>query len=89
LKVERRPHGAHGIAVRLAGAVAQPRFYGSRTAVRLLPVSDHAKEVEILTLRHQSTVLQRQLGPDKARFQPADRALLAALLHRLPRTGLL
>jgi hypothetical protein len=52
------------------------------------PVSDHAKDVEILTLRHQITVLQRQLGPDKARFQPADRALLAALLHRLPRSVL-
>jgi transposase len=56
--------------------------------LRLLPVSDHAKDVEILTLRHQITVLQRQLGPDKARFQPADRALLAALLHRLPRSVL-
>jgi putative transposase len=33
-------------------------------------------------------VLQRQLGPDKARFQPTDRALLAALLHRLPRSVL-
>jgi putative transposase len=56
--------------------------------LRLLPVSDHAKDVEILTLRHKITVLQRQLGPDKARFQPADRALLAALLHRLPRSML-
>src|SRR3954471_20256692 len=30
----------------------------------------------------------RQLGPDKPRFEPADRALLAALLHRLPRSVL-
>ena len=51
--------------------------------VRLLPVSDHDKDVEILTLRRQVAVLQRQSGPDKARFQPTDRALLAALLRRL------
>jgi transposase InsO family protein len=39
-------------------------------------------------LRHQITVLQRQLAPDKVRFAPADRAFLAALLHRLPRPTL-
>jgi transposase InsO family protein len=42
------------------------------------------KDVEILTLRHQVMVLQRQLGERRVRFEPADRALLAALLHRLP-----
>jgi putative transposase len=52
--------------------------------LRLLPMSDHDKDVEILTLRHQVMVLQRQLGERKVRFEPADRALLAALLHRLP-----
>jgi transposase len=52
--------------------------------LRLLPMSDHDKDVEVLTLRHQVTVLQRQLGERKVRFEPADRALLAALLHRLP-----
>lgn len=36
-------------------------------------------------LRHQLSVLQRQLGPGRVRFTPGDRALLAALLHRLPR----
>jgi hypothetical protein len=36
-------------------------------------------------LRHQLSVLQRQLGRDRVRFTPGDRALLAALLHRLPR----
>ena len=30
-------------------------------------------------------MLQRHLGPQKIRFEPADRALLAALLHPLPR----
>ena len=56
--------------------------------LRLLPVSSRDKDAEILALRHQFLVLQRQLGPDRARFTPADRALLAALLHRLPRNVL-
>lgn len=34
---------------------------------------------------HQLVVLRRQLGPGRVRFTPGDRALLAALLHRLPR----
>ena len=53
--------------------------------LRLLPMSDRDKDIEILTLRHQITVLERQLHGQKIRFAPADRALLAALLHRLPR----
>ncbi|WP_236647641.1 helix-turn-helix domain-containing protein [Micromonospora sicca] len=36
-------------------------------------------------LRHQITVLERQLGKEKVRFDATDRAFLAALLHRLPR----
>jgi transposase len=38
-----------------------------------------------LVLRHQVTVLERQLGTTRLRFCPGDRAFLAALLHRLPR----
>jgi putative transposase len=53
--------------------------------LRLLPMSDRAKDVEILALRHQITVLERQLHGTRVRFAPADRAFLAALLHRLPR----
>jgi putative transposase len=53
--------------------------------LRLLPRSDQAKDTEILTLRHQITVLQRQLAGEQLRFHPSDRAILAALLHRLPR----
>jgi len=53
--------------------------------LRLLPMGDRGKEVEILALRHQIMVLQRQLGSDRVRFDPADRAVLAALLHRLLR----
>ena len=52
--------------------------------LRLLPMSGRDKDVEILVLRHQITVLQRQLAPHKVRFAAADRAFLAALLHRLP-----
>jgi transposase len=53
--------------------------------LRLLPGSDHDKDAEILALRHQLAVLQRQLGGQRIRFDPADRAWLAALPHRLPR----
>ncbi|MGA6159996.1 hypothetical protein ACPEIC_42485 [Stenotrophomonas sp. NPDC087984] len=52
--------------------------------LRLLPMSDRDKDAELLALRHQVTVLERQLGGDRARFTPSDRAFLAALLHRLP-----
>src|SRR5207249_7059078 len=53
---------------------------------RLLPMSDTNKDIEILTLRHQLGVLQRQI--DKPRLAAPDRAFLAALLHRLPRLQL-
>ncbi|MGI5186379.1 integrase core domain-containing protein [Dactylosporangium sp. CA-152071] len=56
--------------------------------LRLLPMSDRAKDAEILALRHQIIVLERQLHGQKIRFTPADRALLTALLHRLPRAVL-
>jgi hypothetical protein len=52
--------------------------------LRLLPMSGWHKDAQILALRHQITVLERQLGKQKPRFDPTDRALLAALLHRLP-----
>ncbi|WP_231925136.1 integrase core domain-containing protein [Micromonospora purpureochromogenes] len=56
--------------------------------LRLLPMSDQDKDVEILALRHQIMVLERQLGKEKVRFDPSDRAFLAALLHRLPMDAL-
>ena len=47
--------------------------------LRLLPVSDPDKNVEILALRHQITLLERQLGKARPRLLPSDRAFLAAL----------
>jgi hypothetical protein len=42
--------------------------------LRLLPTSDRDKDAEILALRHQITVLQRQLHGERVRFTRADRA---------------
>jgi len=56
--------------------------------LRLLPRSDRDKDIEILTLRHQITGLQRQLDGQRIQFQPADRTLPAAILHTLPRPTL-
>ena len=53
--------------------------------LRLLPMNNRDKDVEILALRHQITVLERQPGKEKVRFDAGDRAFLAALLHRPPR----
>ncbi|HET9258458.1 MAG TPA: hypothetical protein VFO16_25130 [Pseudonocardiaceae bacterium] len=56
---------------------------GMITLLRLLAMSNTDKDVEIVTLRHQLAVLQRQI--DKPRLTAPDRAFLAALLHKLPR----
>lgn len=52
--------------------------------LRLLPMSGRDRTVEILALRHRTTVLERQLGKEKVPFSSSDWAFLAALLHRLP-----
>jgi putative transposase len=51
----------------------------------LLARGDGAKDLEILVLRQQLTVLRRQVP--RPRFEPADRALLAAISRMLPRSG--
>ncbi|GAA3837175.1 hypothetical protein [Streptomyces chiangmaiensis] len=53
-------------------------------ALRLLPMTDHEKDTEILALRHQLAVLHRQLGYQRPRFRAEDRTFLAALLSTLP-----
>ncbi|MBO3753148.1 hypothetical protein J5X84_44555 [Streptosporangiaceae bacterium NEAU-GS5] len=35
-------------------------------ALRLLPMSDRDKDIEILVLRHQITLLERQLGSNRS-----------------------
>jgi hypothetical protein len=56
------------------------------TFMRLVPMSDREKDLEIPAPRHQPAVLQRTAD----RPQPTwpDQELLAALLHRFPRARL-
>ncbi|MFG1811090.1 hypothetical protein [Streptomyces sp. NPDC049040] len=53
--------------------------------LRLLPMTDRDKDTEILALRHQIAVLERQLNWQRVAFAAGDRAFLAALLHGLPK----
>ncbi|MFI6475770.1 hypothetical protein ACIBL5_36720 [Streptomyces sp. NPDC050516] len=47
-------------------------------------MSDRVKDVEIVDLRHQVTVLERQLSGQRVRFETSDRVFPAALLQGLP-----
>jgi hypothetical protein len=51
--------------------------------VVLVGRGDGAKELEILVLRHELSILRRQVG--RPRFEAHDRVLLAAFSRMLPR----
>jgi len=54
--------------------------------VVLLGRSERSKELEILVLRHELTILRRQ--PRRAQLRPVDRAILAAFARGLPGSAL-
>ena len=61
----------HGVVCRLLDLVV------------LIGRGDRTKELEILVLRHELSILRRQV--DRPRFEPDDGLLLAALSRMLPR----
>jgi putative transposase len=70
-------------AIRLLGSLA---YWVLRRLLELVVLrlrSERSKELEILVLRHQLHVLQRQVA--RPRLRPADRVLLAALSRSLPK----
>jgi hypothetical protein len=50
--------------------LAHLRVTNTFAVLGLLPASDRDKDTEILVLRHQVAVLERQLGERKVRFTP-------------------
>ncbi|MER7200062.1 MULTISPECIES: hypothetical protein [unclassified Streptomyces] len=63
---------------------AYPAVTHAVAALRMLPMSDHDKDIEVLALHHQITLLERHLGTDKPTSRPEERTFLAALLTPLP-----
>jgi hypothetical protein len=74
------------VAGRSQGVVLSFVYWSLRRLLELVVLrcrSEREKEIEILLLRHQLRVLERQVG--RAQLTPADRALLAAFSRVLPR----
>jgi hypothetical protein len=65
--------------------IVSPVYLLARRLVELLVLrarTDASKDVEVLVLRHELSVLRRQLT--RPRPRPADRAVLAVLSAALP-----
>jgi DNA-binding GntR family transcriptional regulator len=74
------------VAGRSRGVVLSFLYWSLRRLLELVVLrfrSERAKELEILVLRHQLRVLERQVA--RPELSPADRALLAAFSRVLPR----
>jgi hypothetical protein len=68
--------------------LAYPGITNAFALLRPMPRTDRDKDAEILALRHELAVPQRQLDGQRIRFDPTDWAWLAALLHPLPQPAL-
>ncbi len=84
--IPRRPVGSAIVARRSQGIALSFLYWSLRRLLELVVLrfrSEREKEVEILLLRHQLRVLERQVA--RPVLSPADRALLAAFSRVLPR----
>jgi putative transposase len=84
--IPRRPVGSAIVARRSQGIALSFLYWSLRRLLELVVLrfrSEREKEVEILLLRHQLRVLERQEA--RPVLSPADRALLAAFSRVLPR----
>jgi len=76
------------VACRTQGVVLSFLYWSLRRLLELAVLrrrSEREKEIEILLLRHQLRLLERQRA--RAQLTPADRALLAAFSGVLPRAA--
>jgi len=73
------------VLVRLAYLAVSNAF----AVLRLLPMNDRDKDIEILALRHQINVLQRQLGAARPDSNPRTEHCwqCSSRLCRAPRCG--
>ena len=76
------------MAGRFRGVVLSFLYWSLRRLLELMMLrrrSEREKEIEILLLRHQLRVLERQMA--RPQLTPSDRALLAAFSRALPRSA--